>query len=212
LSGAIEEEHGKPQSGQSLSRPRLEPGSSRIQARSVVTSVNSLGIPVNWQAITYQAGRCHNLVCYNWCEFYTVGPGLAITWHGAAELGRSTMYQAFSRLSGCSCAKAPRHKDVWEVDEQFHAFFTSKLSRNKTPFLQALLLVLLLLLFVIKTGIWIHNLRNCPHTNSSLQSQTQSNRTAVIICGWGGMNWIHLAQDRDQWQDLVNAVMNLWVQ
>jgi hypothetical protein len=25
---------------------------------------------------------------------------------------------------------------------------------------------------------------------------------------WGGMDWIRLAQDRDQWQDLVNTVMN----
>jgi hypothetical protein len=28
---------------------------------------------------------------------------------------------------------------------------------------------------------------------------------------WGGMDWIHLAQDRDQWQALVNIVMNLQV-
>jgi hypothetical protein len=26
-----------------------------------------------------------------------------------------------------------------------------------------------------------------------------------------GMNWIDLAQDRDQWRALVNTVMNLWV-
>jgi hypothetical protein len=38
-----------------------------------------------------------------------------------------------------------------------------------------------------------------------------------IILKWifkkwdGGMNWMELAQDRDRWQDLVNAVMNLWV-
>jgi hypothetical protein len=29
--------------------------------------------------------------------------------------------------------------------------------------------------------------------------------------GWGSMDWIDLAQDRDSWQALVNAVMNLWV-
>jgi hypothetical protein len=28
---------------------------------------------------------------------------------------------------------------------------------------------------------------------------------------WGGMDWIDLAQDRDQWRALVNMVMNLWV-
>jgi hypothetical protein len=27
--------------------------------------------------------------------------------------------------------------------------------------------------------------------------------------GWGGMDWIDLAQDRDQWRGLLNTVMNL---
>jgi hypothetical protein len=29
--------------------------------------------------------------------------------------------------------------------------------------------------------------------------------------GWGDMDWIDLAQDRDQWKALVNTVMNLRV-
>jgi hypothetical protein len=29
--------------------------------------------------------------------------------------------------------------------------------------------------------------------------------------GWEGLDWMHLAQDRDQWWALVNTIMNLWV-
>jgi hypothetical protein len=29
--------------------------------------------------------------------------------------------------------------------------------------------------------------------------------------GWGDMNWINLAQDRDRWRALLNTVMNLRV-
>jgi hypothetical protein len=28
--------------------------------------------------------------------------------------------------------------------------------------------------------------------------------------GWGGMDWIDLAEDRDRWQALVNMIMNLF--
>jgi hypothetical protein len=31
------------------------------------------------------------------------------------------------------------------------------------------------------------------------------------VIGWDGVDWIDLAQDRDQWRALVNIVMNLRV-
>jgi hypothetical protein len=36
-------------------------------------------------------------------------------------------------------------------------------------------------------------------------------RMDLMEVGWEGVDWIHLAQDRDQWQALVNTVMNLQV-
>jgi hypothetical protein len=33
----------------------------------------------------------------------------------------------------------------------------------------------------------------------------------LVQIEWGGVDWISLAQDRDKWRGLVNAVMNLRV-
>jgi hypothetical protein len=36
-------------------------------------------------------------------------------------------------------------------------------------------------------------------------------RMDLVEVGWGDVDWIGLAQDREMWRALVNAVMNLWV-
>jgi hypothetical protein len=38
-----------------------------------------------------------------------------------------------------------------------------------------------------------------------------NNKMDLREIGWSGMNWIDLAQDRDQWRALVNTVINLRV-
>jgi hypothetical protein len=37
------------------------------------------------------------------------------------------------------------------------------------------------------------------------------NRMDLIAVGWGDVDWIGLAQDRNKWRALVNVVMNLQV-
>jgi hypothetical protein len=34
-------------------------------------------------------------------------------------------------------------------------------------------------------------------------------RLDIVELGWGGVDWIGLAQDRDRWRALVNSVLNL---
>jgi hypothetical protein len=33
----------------------------------------------------------------------------------------------------------------------------------------------------------------------------------LVEIGWGVLDWIGLAKDRDKWRALVNTVMNFWV-
>jgi hypothetical protein len=32
----------------------------------------------------------------------------------------------------------------------------------------------------------------------------------LVDTGWGGLDWIGVAQDRDKWRALVKAIMNSW--
>jgi hypothetical protein len=47
------------------------------------------------------------------------------------------------------------------------------------------------------------------HTNK--QTYTHTYKVDPREIGWDSMDWIDLAQDRDQWRALVNTVMNLRV-
>jgi hypothetical protein len=38
-----------------------------------------------------------------------------------------------------------------------------------------------------------------------------NNKMDITGIGRGGIAWIHLAQDRDQWGAPMNTVINLWV-
>jgi hypothetical protein len=60
----------------------------------------------------------------------------------------------------------------------------------------------------VHTGFWWGDLREGDHlTDPSVDGKITLKR---IFTKWnGGMDWIALAQDRDRWRALVNAVMNL---
>jgi hypothetical protein len=61
------------------------------------------------------------------------------------------------------------------------------------------------------TGFWRENPRERHHLVDP-GFRWEDNITADLQeVGCGGMDWIELAQDRDSWRALVNAVMNLRV-
>jgi hypothetical protein len=59
-------------------------------------------------------------------------------------------------------------------------------------------------------GFWWGNLWERNHWGDPGVDGRIILRCIFRVCG--GMDWIGLAQDRDRWREIVNAVMNLQVQ
>jgi hypothetical protein len=56
-----------------------------------------------------------------------------------------------------------------------------------------------------------HDLYSSPSISRTMKSRRMRWAGHLSEIGWIGMDWIDLAQDRDQWKALVNTVMNLRV-
>ena len=60
-------------------------------------------------------------------------------------------------------------------------------------------------------GSWWRNRRERDHWRRPRRRWVDNIRTDLQEVGYGYMDWIGLAQDRDRWRTLVSAVMNLLV-
>jgi hypothetical protein len=61
------------------------------------------------------------------------------------------------------------------------------------------------------TGFWWETLREREQLGGPRHRWEDNIKMDIQEVGCGGMDWIELAQDRDKWRTLVNAVMNLRV-
>jgi hypothetical protein len=60
------------------------------------------------------------------------------------------------------------------------------------------------------TGFWWENIRERDHLEDPGVDVKDNEMDIQKVC-WGGMDWTDLAQDRDRWRAVVNAVLNLRV-
>jgi hypothetical protein len=69
----------------------------------------------------------------------------------------------------------------------------------------------------MRLGTWNVRRGNCVRVIlATIQSRAfclpvYCQKIYLLEIGWSGVDWIGLAQDRDKWRVLVNAVMNLRV-
>jgi hypothetical protein len=63
----------------------------------------------------------------------------------------------------------------------------------------------------VHTGFWWGDLREGDHLERPKHRWEDNIKIDLQEVGWGGMDWIDMAQDRDRWRALVSAVMNLRV-
>jgi hypothetical protein len=60
------------------------------------------------------------------------------------------------------------------------------------------------------TKFWPENLKGRDHLEDRHRCQVNIIMELWEIA-WEGVDWIHLAQDRDQWRAVVNTIMNFLV-
>jgi hypothetical protein len=63
----------------------------------------------------------------------------------------------------------------------------------------------------IHIGYWWESQKVRYHWVTPRRRWVDNIKMDLIEIGWDCMDWIYLAQDRDQWKALVNTVMNLRV-
>jgi hypothetical protein len=60
-------------------------------------------------------------------------------------------------------------------------------------------------------GIWLENLKGIDNFEELGKDGRIISDWILRETGWADVDWIHLTQERDQWQTLMNMILNLWV-
>jgi len=63
----------------------------------------------------------------------------------------------------------------------------------------------------MRRKFWSEKLKGKAYSRRPGNGWEDDNRLDLRKRGWKGVDWMHLAQDRDKWRALVNTVLNLWV-